>query len=452
MPIPRRSLLLLLALPAVLTGSASASTASPRIVGGTPSAPTAWPAQVEVRQSHGLGLGSLCGGTLVARRFVVTAGHCVRQGGLIGGSGPVAGAENFTVLVGSNTAGRGTALPVIGVAAHPGFPAGGNRFPFDVAVLGLAVDAAPPALPITDPATDAGTYEPGVMAKAIGFGLTSNGGSGSPTLLETDLPIVGDGPCGEVFGSTLSPEVQICAGQSGGRDVCQGDSGGPLMTVADGVHKLTGITSFGRAGGCGQATPSVFTDITVDSVRSFVFGITGQPPTVAIGAGAAFAGAPVTITADARDTEGGIAAYAWDLDGNGTFEGPATPTATVTRAAAGVTKVRVRVTDAAGMVAVTERDVTFAKPPKAKVTVSASRRPDGRLRVRGRVRGKGCSLGAVSVRAVPPGGRTVRKEVELGKSCRFSVRLKVRSRARVTVRFEGTPALRAASRSVRKRS
>ncbi|CAH0731644.1 unnamed protein product, partial [Brenthis ino] len=59
------------------------------------------------------------------------------------------------------------------------------------------------------------------------------------------------------FGIT---ENQLCAGdyENGGKDTCQGDSGGPLQIMDDRVdcvksfplHKLVGITSFGRD--CGR--------------------------------------------------------------------------------------------------------------------------------------------------------------------------------------------------------
>lgn len=429
--------------------AASAATATTRIVGGTPAANGAYSAQADVRQDLGLGLFSTCGGSLVSKNKVITAGHCVRTGGLLGGAGPVAGAEKFSVFIGSNVMGAGTRYAVAFVGAHPGFPAGGNNFPNDIAVLTLAGEPPVEPLPITDPSTDAGTYEPGARGTVIGWGLTSAGGSGSPNLLQVELPIVSDADCAKQYGGTLNPEVQICAGGEGGKDGCQGDSGGPLMTRADSVLKMTGVVSFGRAGQCGAAgVPSVYTDVTSPGVRDYITSVVGRSPTVSVVHASAKAGTAVTLRADAADPDGaGIASYAWDLDGNGSFEGPTTPTVKLSRATPGTQRVNVKVRDGSGMVGVGERDVVFARP-RAKVSVSASRRRDGRVRISGRVTGGACAKGKVRVSAKPARGKTVARTVTLKSGCKYAVNLRVGRSARVTVRFNGTPGLK--EKSVKK--
>jgi hypothetical protein len=98
------------------------------------------------------------------------------------------------------------------------------------------------------------------------------------------------------------------------------------------------------------------------------------PPTVSAGGPYAVEeGGSVQLTASGSDPEGGILAYAWDLDDNGTFEtsgqtvsfaaddGPATP------------NVAVRVTDAGGLTATAATTVTVANvAPTATFTVPAS--------------------------------------------------------------------------------
>jgi hypothetical protein len=99
-----------------------------------------------------------------------------------------------------------------------------------------------------------------------------------------------------------------------------------------------------------------------------------QPPTVSAGGPYAVdEGGSVQLTASGSDPEGGLLAYAWDLDDNGTFEtsgqtvtfaaddGPATP------------NVAVRATDAGGLTATAATTVTVASvAPTATFTSPAS--------------------------------------------------------------------------------
>ncbi len=103
-------------------------------------------------------------------------------------------------------------------------------------------------------------YDPYTALHTAGWGRTSEGGIGSPTLLEVRIPMVDHDTCAEKyapFGDEIYPGM-ICAGyRSGEFDSCQGDSGGPLyyrptpLTQLTSKSVLVGIVSWGR--GCGGA-------------------------------------------------------------------------------------------------------------------------------------------------------------------------------------------------------
>jgi len=151
--------------------------------------------------------------------------------------------------------------PVRAVWTHPAFGIGLLRGAVvnhnDVAVLTLARPVAQPALPLVgrgDPAP----YQPGTIATILGWGVTSEGGSGSGVLRSGQVPMVADRDCVAAFGSSFDPAQMTCAGlPGGGVDRCEFDSGGPLVTGG----RLAGITSWGI--GCGRpGSPGVYTRLS----------------------------------------------------------------------------------------------------------------------------------------------------------------------------------------------
>ena len=95
--------------------------------------------------------------------------------------------------------------------------------------------------------------------RAIGFGRTSEGGSGSNRLMEVDIPVISNFQCSLSYQSHVTGNM-ICAGKWG-KDSCHGDSGGPLMWYKYFTFCLTGIVSFGK--GCGRfGYPGVYTRVT----------------------------------------------------------------------------------------------------------------------------------------------------------------------------------------------
>ncbi len=251
--------------------SASAS-ASSKIVGGEPTT-HAWPAQARV----GIGASSFCGGTLVAPRWVLTAAHCVADG-----DGGVLAPSEFLVTLGSGKLNGegGTNHAVSQVAMNPSYKE--STFENDAALLRLstASQQAPMALISNDSLSLAA---PGLSARVLGWGDTTQGGSPSPVLLQADVPIVDDFTCGSPssYGSRLFPAVMLCAGlAAGGMDSCQGDSGGPLL-VYTGIGantssppstegwKQAGIVSWGD--GCAQPNKyGIYTELGNASIRAWV--------------------------------------------------------------------------------------------------------------------------------------------------------------------------------------
>ncbi|MEH3053658.1 MAG: PKD domain-containing protein [Patulibacter minatonensis] len=90
-----------------------------------------------------------------------------------------------------------------------------------------------------------------------------------------------------------------------------------------------------------------------------------QLPTAAFTGGPGTVGTPVQFDGSGSGDDAKVASYAWDLDGDGTFEtdGGAVPTISKTYAAAGTVNVRLRVTDDLGASAVIARSIVIDPAP-----------------------------------------------------------------------------------------
>jgi len=166
---------------------------------------------------------TFCSGTLVARRTVFTAGHCVVESGL--------DASQVRVYFGTRVGGPGVSVAVVGWGAHPGYQVLPDGVPLhDVAYVTLGADA--PVAPLPWQATRLPSLV-GTRVRMVGYGVTDarhQTGSGTrraviQTILDQDAGFLyyGDGVSG----------------------TCQGDSGGPTLAKPDGVTTLVAVTSYG---------------------------------------------------------------------------------------------------------------------------------------------------------------------------------------------------------------
>ena len=184
-----------------------------RIVGGIRASDFAWPWQVYIT-SKGV---FKCGGTLIDRQHVLTAGHCI-----IGVSN---NANDFAVRVGAHNMVQkgyysGTSYRASAIFVHENYVSA--EYGFDIAIIRLsqAVDindmvnyiCLPPS-----PRFDVPTDTPVVIT---GFGLTTEDGRLPYTLQQAIIQLLPT--CAKSYASYKSA-TQLCAGlPSGGTDTCQG--------------------------------------------------------------------------------------------------------------------------------------------------------------------------------------------------------------------------------------
>jgi secreted trypsin-like serine protease len=229
----KQSLLLLAGCWMLLVSEASAEIET-RIIGGEISDENAWPATVALVLDN-----QFCAGTLVDRRWVVTAAHC-----LFGQNGSRIPVEKIRVLAGSTQLDSPDMQQILVANAyvHPDYAL--DQLDYDVALLELGTEADLPAMPI-DMNPDVPAV--GTMATVVGWGITEESDGIVNDLREMEVPIISNETCNapESYGGIITSNM-MCAGYpEGGIDTCSGDSGGPLMVYRDGAWRLTGVVSFG---------------------------------------------------------------------------------------------------------------------------------------------------------------------------------------------------------------
>ena len=249
-----------------------------------------WTAHIKIK---GPGIDKECGGTLINRRWIATAGHCTQYCVTVPGCAREIPQHEITykVILGEYDQLEAEPTPpdsylAIDVIRHPayrnvmrlrenGFLESEPRY--DVALLMLDRDVvlAPNVAPICLPplAAQLEGLTPGTMGTVVGWGRIGKDDLAphSNVLQAATVPILSDSECLAETG-LANFDDQVCAGESESDiSACPGDSGGALQVQdAEGRWMMVGIVSNGPSV-CGLQ-PVVFHKIakTIDWIDKVV--------------------------------------------------------------------------------------------------------------------------------------------------------------------------------------
>ncbi|XP_040292497.1 hyaluronan-binding protein 2 [Bufo bufo] len=232
-----------------------------RIIGGKRTQPGMhpWLASLQLKIRVGkLNTGHLCGGTLIAECWILTAAHCVKS---------VSQPRLWRVLLGKVDLHKNETFEQIfdveKIIIHENYREEIYSLHNDIALMKLKKSEGKCTRETRNVKTAClpdREFLPGKVCQIAGWGMTEKGQTAH--LLEASVQVISETNCSDAksYGKLIDRSM-LCAGvPDGGVDACQGDSGGPLACEREGQTQVAGVVSWGE--NCGvKDKPGVYAHV-----------------------------------------------------------------------------------------------------------------------------------------------------------------------------------------------
>ncbi|KFB44071.1 serine protease 14 [Anopheles sinensis] len=250
-----------------------------RIFGGQPTdiEEFPWAVLIEYQKPRNQ-YGYHCGGSLINKRYVLTAAHCVtslshgwkvhrvRLGEWDLSTNPDCINHEYDGEISKSCNHPPIDMDIEQIVVHNGYTHAKN-YHNDIALIRMAWDVTyslsvlPTCLPLSERIIN--TNHEDTATIAVGWGRTETGHA-SQVKMKVDLIVQSLEECKLLYKRLNASlvDTQMCVGGMDGRDTCTGDSGGPLMRMVAGAWYQIGVVSIGPAK-CGTKNfPAVYTDVS----------------------------------------------------------------------------------------------------------------------------------------------------------------------------------------------
>ncbi|OGS07386.1 MAG: hypothetical protein A2270_00240 [Elusimicrobia bacterium RIFOXYA12_FULL_51_18] len=203
-----------------------------KIIGGIDAVKGEFPFMVLIVSQQGDQL-EMCGGSLIRKNWVLTAGHCV-NGNV---KAAFVGAHDLREL--KQTVGIERFSPSE-VIRHPNYNSNTGLVDYDFALLRLNGESKFPPISL-----NRGELSGKIALTIAGWGLTKEGGQPSNILKTVSVPLVSEEKCRKDW-----PEftARMLCGGSNKKGAFHGDSGGPVFIGSGPNTTLVGVVSGGGPG------------------------------------------------------------------------------------------------------------------------------------------------------------------------------------------------------------
>jgi len=239
-----------------------------RVVGGALTQPNEYPWQVLVYSYIG-NKRFICGGSIITKKHILTADHCVSP------------YDNIEVYLAAHDRSN---LPIrnkiSNISRHTDQlnPSETDLNKPDVAILTLEIGIESfnkNIRPICFPSNPNDLFEER-FAIVTGWGKTNSTESTSNYLKKADVMVTSNEKCKAAWGPGKIFDFNVCTDRRPYQHVvkesfCQGDSGGPLGVTENGRITLIGVVSYNSKNGCNLIqVPDVYTRVGHSSVMKWI--------------------------------------------------------------------------------------------------------------------------------------------------------------------------------------